>query len=67
MGRNTNREFTGCDMQYEWILTFKTEKQMRPDGTKKSFAKLIPDHGTLDVANGIGITREEKAVQLRSH
>nr|GEX57786.1 Gag-Pol polyprotein [Tanacetum cinerariifolium] len=29
-----------------------------PDGTKKSYAKLIPDHDTLDVADKIGITRE---------
>ncbi|KAL2249389.1 UNVERIFIED_CONTAM: 60S ribosomal protein L23a, partial [Sesamum indicum] len=37
------------------IQTKKVNTLIRPDGTKKAYVRLTPDHDALDVANKIGI------------
>ena len=39
----------------------KVNTLIRPDGEKKSYIRLAPDHGALDVANKIGIIYTESS------
>ena len=41
--------------------TAKVNTLIRPDGEKKSYIRLAPDHGALDVANKIGIIYTESS------
>jgi large subunit ribosomal protein L23Ae len=37
------------------MLPFQVNTLIRPDGLKKAYVRLTPDHEALEVANRIGI------------
>ena len=46
------------DTSFIWVFlcgALQVNTLIRPDGTKKAYVRLTPDHDALDVANRIGI------------
>uniref|UniRef100_A0A2P2ICI9 60S ribosomal protein L23a n=1 Tax=Hirondellea gigas TaxID=1518452 RepID=A0A2P2ICI9_9CRUS len=53
--RATKRQIKAAVKSLYEIDILKVNTLIRPDGTKKAYIRLTPDHDALDVANRIGI------------
>jgi large subunit ribosomal protein L23Ae len=53
--RASKRHIQQAVKQLYEITAIKVNTVVRPDGTKKAYVRLSPDHEALEVANTIGI------------
>jgi len=53
--RSNKRQIKEAIRKLYGVLPIRVNTLVRPDGLKKAYVKLSPEHDALDIANKIGV------------